>query len=97
MTWLKPDESLNAIFLQAHLQGTAGMQDINFGPSALKFFLSCLAHIHSLVSSAISKPRKVPIHLCLQFSEMLAKQDSESIKLRAKWKQNRAGKKACCC
>ena len=97
MTWLNPDENLNASFLWAQLQGTAGMQHIPFGPSTLKFFWGYLALIHSLVSSAISEPRKMPTHLCLQFSEMLAKQDSGSIKLRAKQKQSRAGKGVCCC
>lgn len=97
MIWLNPDENLNVIFLQAQLQGTAGMQHIHFGPSTLQFW-DCLAHIHSLVSSAISKPKKVPTHLYLQFSEMSAKEDSESIKLKVKWKKmNREKKGVCCC
>lgn len=76
MTWLNPDNNLKASFLWAQLQGTVGMQHISFGPSTLQLFWSYLAHIHSLVSSAISELRKMPAHLCLQFSEMLAKQDS---------------------
>lgn len=96
MIWLNPDENLSAIFLWAHLQGTAGMQDIHFGPSALQFW-GCLAHIHLLVSSSISKPKKVPTQLYLQFSEMSAKEDSENIKLKVKWKKNRAKKEVCCC
>lgn len=50
MIWLNPDENLNASFLWAQLQGTAGMQHIKFAPSTLKFFWGYLAHIHSLVS-----------------------------------------------